>query len=96
MSEANTGIEKETISFNPTHNQSQGKILEIKYTITDSTFKTQLPVFQEGTTDELLHFLYEFNQARSEIRAPSDWHGIIEQALNLLWGGAILCCDTWK
>ena len=41
--------------------------VEIKYTISGSSFKTQMPIFQDGYAEDLLHFLYEFNQAKTKL-----------------------------
>lgn len=67
MNETDTGIEKETIPFSLSSNPTQPKTLEIKYTIAGSTFKTQLPVFSEGSAEDLLHFLFEFQQAHNNL-----------------------------
>ena len=67
MKDADTGIEKEIISFIPSYDKSKTKYMEIKYTLSNSTFKTQLPIFMEGSPEELLHFLYEFNQAKTKL-----------------------------
>ena len=60
MSEVDSGIEKETISFYPDKTNRNYKNIEIKYTISGSTFKLQLPVFNEVTPEEFLHFIHEF------------------------------------
>ena len=67
MSKADTGIEKETISFYSESSFTQGKTLEVKYAISGSTFKTQLPIFQDGNAEEFLHFLYEFEQTKNKL-----------------------------
>lgn len=67
MNETNTGIEKEAISFLAPTPTTQPKTLEVKYEITGSTFKTQLPIFKSGTAEEFLHFLHDFNQARQRL-----------------------------
>ncbi len=67
MNESDTGIEKEAIPFALPSETKQSKTLEIKYVISDSTFKTQLPIFKEGTTEELLHFINEFQQAQNKL-----------------------------
>ena len=41
-----TGIEKETLSFYPTHTENEIKTIEIKYTLSGSSFKLQLPTFK--------------------------------------------------
>ena len=66
MNESDTGLEKETIPFTLPTTATQAKTLEVKYTISGSTFKTQLPTFKEGTAEELLHFINEFQQARNK------------------------------
>ena len=45
MNEAETGIEKELISFFAKVDTSKSKYLEVKYVISGSTFNTQLPFF---------------------------------------------------
>ncbi len=67
MKDADTGIEKEIISFIPSYDKSKTKYMEIKNTLANSTFKTQLPIFMEGSPEELLHFLYEFDQAKTKL-----------------------------
>ena len=67
MNDTDTGIEKEAIPFQISENKQTPKTLEIKYTISGSTFKTQLPVFNGGTAEEFLHFLNEFQQARTKL-----------------------------
>ena len=57
MNETDTGIEREAIPFALPSTTTRSKTLEIKYVITDSTFKTQLPIFKEGTAEDLLHFI---------------------------------------
>ena len=66
MKNADTGIEKKAISFTPSYNKGKTKYMEIKYTMSNSTFKTQLPIFMEGPPEELLHFLHEFNRAKKK------------------------------
>ena len=60
MSELDTGIERETIPFYPTKAERDSKSLEIKYSLSGSTFKLQLPIFKEGSPEDFLHFIYEF------------------------------------
>ena len=67
MSEVDSGIEKETISFYPDKTNRNYKNIEINYTISGSTFKLQLPVFNEGTPEEFLHFIHEFEQAKGKL-----------------------------
>ena len=67
MSELDTGIERETIPFYSTKSETNIKFLEIKYTLSGSTFKLQLPIFKEGSPEEFLHFLHEFTQARNKL-----------------------------
>ena len=66
MNEMDAGIEKESIPFGPPLNLSTIKTLEIKFSLSGSTFKTQLPIFWEGSPEEFLNFLYEFTQAKSK------------------------------
>lgn len=67
MNESDTGIEKEAIPFALPSNPSQSKTLEVKYAISGSMFKMQLPIFKEGTAEELLHFINEFQQANNKL-----------------------------
>ena len=67
MNDAGTGIEKEAIPFTLPTTEVQPKTLKVKYILSWSTFKTQLPIFKEGSTDDLLHFLYKFNQTRQKL-----------------------------
>ena len=66
MNESDAGIEKESIPFIPTYELSNVKTLEIKFAISGSSFKTQLPIFREGSPEEFLNFLYEFTQATTK------------------------------
>ena len=67
MNEVDTGIERETIPFYSTKSEGNPKFLEIKYTLSGSTFKLQLPIFKEGSPEDFLHFLHEFTQARAKL-----------------------------
>ena len=67
MSKADSGIEKETIFFYPEKSDRNFKNIEIKYTMPGSTFKLQLPVFNEGRPKEFLHFIHEFEQAKGKL-----------------------------
>ena len=67
MNESDSGIEKEIISFYPDKEKKHPKTIEIKYTISGSTFKLQLPVFNEGSAEEFLHFIHEFLEAKSKL-----------------------------
>ena len=67
MNESDAGIEKESIPFIPTYQLSNVKTLEIKFAISGSSFKTQLPIFREGSPEEFLNFLYEFSQAKTKL-----------------------------
>ena len=66
MREARTGIEKKAIPFFPT-GKSSTKFLQDKYILTRSTLKTQLSIVLEGIAAKVLHFLYEFNQAKQKL-----------------------------
>ena len=66
-SDADTGIEKETISFLSFITKEKTPTMEIKYEISGSSFKTQLPIFQDGDAEDFLHFLFEFNQAKVKL-----------------------------
>ena len=61
------GIEKEAISFLPQDELTKPSYIEVKYTISDSSFKTQLPIFKGGTAEEFLRFLNEFNSAKAKL-----------------------------
>ena len=61
--ETDQGIEQEAIPFLPPTEKSKTSFLEVKYTISESTFKTQLPIFKGGTAEEFLRFIYEFEHA---------------------------------
>ena len=61
------GIEKEAISFIPSDKIKKPSYLEVKYTISGSGFKTQLPVFKGGSAEELLRFLNEFQGAKGKL-----------------------------
>ena len=61
------GIEKEAIPFIPSDEISKPSYIEVKYTISGSGFKTQLPVFKGGSAEELLRFLNEFQGAKSKL-----------------------------
>lgn len=67
MKDAYTGIKKEAVPFIPSYDTRQTKYVEIKYTLSGSSFKTQLPIFMEGAPEQLLHFIHEFNQAKSKL-----------------------------
>ena len=67
MNESDTGIEKEVISFYPEKDKKSFKTMEIKYTLSGSNFKLQLPVFNEATAEEFLHFLHEFEEAKGKL-----------------------------
>ena len=68
MNESDSGIEKETIPFYPDKdNKTTTKTIEIKYSISGSTFKLQLPVFNEGTAEDFLHFINEFLEAKTKL-----------------------------
>ena len=91
MNDLGTYIEKETISFYPSE-YSTTKTIKIKYTLSGSSFKLQLPVFNQGNAEEFLHFLHEFVAAKEK-------HGYntcakLESGLEqLLQGNA---CNEWN
>ena len=68
MNKSELGIEKESISVSPSQDSKTTKTLEIKFTLAGSYFKIQLPIFHEGSAEDLLHFLCEFNQAKNKLR----------------------------
>ena len=61
------GIEKESISFIPTEENRKPSYIEVKYTISGSGFKTQLPIFKGSSAEDLLRFLNEFQGARAKL-----------------------------
>ena len=79
MNENDLGIEKETISFYTNQESNPPMTLEIKFTLSGSSFKTQLPVFRKGNSEEFLHFLYKFNQAKNKLDYTS--HQKLESGL---------------
>ena len=66
MNDLDTGIEKEIISFYPSDTVAT-KTIEIKFSLSGSSFKLQLPTFNHGSAEEFLHFLYEFNEAKGKL-----------------------------
>ena len=90
MKDADTCIEKDAIPFIPSYDMIETKHLEIKYTLSSSTFKTQLPIFMEGLVpEELLHFLDEFNQDKSK-RGYSNYQKLDSGLKQILQGNAYL------
>ena len=67
MSEIDTGVEKESISFESPQDLSTMKTMEIKFSLSGTNFKTQLPIFREGNAEEFLNFINEFNQAKTKL-----------------------------
>ena len=67
MNKSDSGIEKEIIPFYPEKESKTPKTIEIKYSISGTTFKLQLPVFNEGTAEEFLHFINEFMEAKLKL-----------------------------
>ena len=65
--ESEQGIEKEAIPFLPLSDKQKTYFLEVKYTISNASFKIQLPIFCGGSAKEFLQFLYEFEQAKSKL-----------------------------
>ena len=63
----NHGIEKEAISFYPLGETTKSQFIEVKYRIAGLSFKTQLPIFCGGTTEEFLRFLNEFTYAKGKL-----------------------------
>ena len=61
------GIEKESISFIPTEESRTPSYIEVKYTISRSGFKTQLPIFKGGSVEDLLRFLNEFQSTKAKL-----------------------------
>ena len=71
MNETDTGIEKETITFYPSTPNTESKTVEIKFTLSGSALKIQLPTFKQGNAEEFLHFLHEFSEAKSKLGCNS-------------------------
>ena len=67
MNNADSGIEKEAISFGPVPDAQHQKTFEVKYSIVGSSFKTQLSIFNDGNAEELLYFLFEIKQAQTRL-----------------------------
>ena len=91
MNESDTGIEKEVIPFALPSTLSQHKTVKVKYTISGTTFKTQLPIFKEGTSQELLHFVNEFQQAK--IKLGYTTYQKLESGFEQLLQG--IACHEW-
>ena len=66
MSELDTGIEKKTIAFYPTETTAP-KTIEIKFILSSSAFKLQVLIFNHGNAEMFLHFLHQFNEAKSKL-----------------------------
>ena len=62
-----SGIEKEIIPFLPSSEKKKPSFLEIKYSISGTQFKKQLPIFKGGSAEELLYFQYEFMEAKAKL-----------------------------
>ena len=62
-----SGIEQETNPLIPDYEKSKIKLVDLKYTIGNSNFKSQLPSFSKGTAEEFLNFLHEFNQEKQKL-----------------------------
>ena len=67
MADTNSGIEKETIPFYSNQGEKDTKTIEIKYTLSGSYFKLQLPIFKQGNAEESLHFIHKFLQAKTKL-----------------------------
>lgn len=65
--EGDSGIEKEIIPFLPSSDKQTPQFLEVKYSIANTQFKKQLPIFKGGSAKELLYFLHEFTSAKSKL-----------------------------
>ena len=63
----NHGIEKEAIPFIPSDELKKSSYLEVKYTISGFSFKTQLPVFKGGPAEELLRFINKFQGVKGKV-----------------------------
>ena len=61
------GTEREAIPFLPPTDKSKTSFIEVKYIISDSTFKTQLTVFKGGSVEKFLRLIYEFEHAKSKL-----------------------------
>ena len=66
MNDLDTGIEKETISFYPS-NPTVTKAIKIKFSLSGSSFKLQLPVFKQGNAEDFMHFLHKFHEAKGNL-----------------------------
>ncbi len=87
-----SGIERETIPLIPDYEKSKIKLIDLKYTIRTSNFKAQLPSFSEGTVEEFLNFLHEFEQAKQKLGYTT--YAKIEGGLEQLLQG--VARDKWN
>ena len=87
-----SGIERETIPLIPDYEKSKIKLIDLKYTIGTSNFKAQLPSFSEGTAEEFLNFLHEFEQAKQKLGYTT--YAKIEGGLEQLLQG--VARDEWN
>ena len=62
-----TGSRRRPFPFIPSDETKKPSYIEVKYTISRSDFKTQLPIFKGGSAEELLRFLNEFQGAKSKL-----------------------------
>lgn len=61
------GIEKEAIPFHPSGETTKSQFIEVKYTISGSSFKTQSTIFCGSTNKEFLRFLNKFSNAKGKL-----------------------------
>ena len=67
MTKNNSGIEKETIAFYLNQDEKDVKTIKIKFSLSGSSFKLQLPIFKQDYAEEFLHFLHKFYQVRNKL-----------------------------
>ena len=88
-------IEKEAIPFYPSGETTKSQFIEVKYMISGSSFKTQLPIFRGGTAKEFLLFLNEFNNAKGKL-ACTNYQKLESDIEQLLQGTAKVEWTTIK
>ena len=64
MNESDIGIKKEVIFFLSNQTASSTIILEMKFTLTGSSFKTEFRIFLKANPDELLHFYMSLTEQK--------------------------------
>ena len=60
--ESDKGIEREVIPFLLQTDKPKTSFLELKYFISESSFKTQLHIFHGGSVEDFVWFLYNLDR----------------------------------